>query len=81
MTTFLDSEEEAKAFAITVIKNLDEKIFEQEPKVKKVENGRYVYTGKVYPFKSKGKDAKLILIDMPEGWVIWTLISDKAQRY
>jgi len=71
MTTFLESEDQAKSFAIENIKDLTNEVFKQKPKKMTIGQFGFEMEGDGYPFTSGIKELAVVLIKTERGWNVW----------
>lgn len=77
MTTFLQTEEEAQQFAISMIKNIDGKTFEQEPSEETITQFGLLHEGKMYPIDAGGD---VFICETGRGWNVWIVYSGLCNR-
>lgn len=71
MTTFLDTEKEAKAFARIIIKGVNDETFKQEAHETAVNQFGEETKGKGYHFIHEENDLEVIITETGRGWNVW----------
>ena len=80
MTTFLDSEKEAKVFAVRIIKALKVETLEQKPTRQKIDQFGFVQEGDAYSTKIDGKDVDIVFCETQRGWNVWLCCDGMCRR-